>query len=122
MRPHTARLLLVPITCLLVTGCGALSFDVSQDLPEQHVMGSANPLSGLLPDFLVAVPITIDLKAETAKRNTGPATSASLKELTLAATPHEAPSGNFDFLSEVHVFVAPSQGGSLPRIEIATLK
>src|SRR5205814_2507574 len=58
----------------------------------------------------------------TQKRNTGPASHAYLSSLSLSATPHDKPSGNFDFLTEVHVFVESQNNGQLPRVEIATLK
>ncbi|HEY2744852.1 MAG TPA: hypothetical protein VGL86_09530 [Polyangia bacterium] len=105
----------------LTSGCGAISFDVSQAVPEQQVPGS--PLGGLLPSFLPQpFAITIDVQQETAKRSTGPASSANLKSVSFAITPHDAPSGNFDFVDEIHIFVAPSSSGSsLPMVEIANL-
>jgi hypothetical protein len=112
---------------LLVTttlaGCGAISFDVSQSVPEQQVPGS--PLGGLLPSFLPQpFPVTIDVKQETAKRSTGPATSANLKQVQFQLTPHGASSGSFDFVDEIHIFVAPASGSgsALPMVEIANLK
>lgn len=99
----------------------SISFDVAQDLPEQRVAGS--PLGGILPSFIpTSIPLQFDLKAETEKRNTGPASHVYLKSLTIAATPHDAPSGNFDFLEEVHIFVAQRDRGSLPKVEIARLQ
>src|SRR5262245_12554231 len=110
MRKHP----FVFLSFLLLGGCGALGFDVGQDLTEQTVQGSANPLAGLVPGFLTSpVPITVDLSAETAKRNTGPASHAFLSSLSLSATPHDKPSGNFDFLTEVHVFVESQNNGKL---------
>ena len=104
-----------------LAGCGKLGFDVGQDLQEQRVTGSA--LGGILPSFLAApIPLQVDLKAETEKRNTGPASHAYLKSLTLSATPRSAPSGNFDFLESVHIYVAQRGGGTLPKVEIATLQ
>ena len=102
---------------LTLTGCGALSFDVDQDLPEQRIQGS--PLGALLPSFLAPIPLSIDVRSETQKRSTGPATSANLKSLSFAATPHAMPSGSFDFGDEIHITVAAS---GLPTKEIATLK
>jgi hypothetical protein len=102
-------------------GCGAIAFDVDQGVPEETVQGS--PLAGLLPGVLQApFAVTIDAKSETQKRNTGPATSAALKRLRFIATPHGSPSGNFDFVDEIHIFIEPSNGGTLPKVEIATLK
>src|SRR5438094_8448154 len=118
MRAHD---LLVPLA-LALAGCGGIGFDVTQDLPEQTVMGAVNPLTGIIPDFLAQpVPINIDLTAETKKRNTGPASHAYLTALSLSATPHDKPSGNFDFLTDVHVFIESQGNGTLPTTEIATL-
>jgi hypothetical protein len=118
-----ALALAATITASLATaGCGLISFDVSQSVPEEQVPGS--PLGGLLPSFLPQpFPITIDVQQETAKRSTGPARSANLKSVSFAITPHDAPSGNFDFVDEIHIFVAPSSssGSSLPMAEIANL-
>lgn len=105
---------------LAMAGCGAIPFDVSQNVPEQQVQG--NPLGGLLPSFLpTPFPITINVQQETQKRSTGPARSATLKSVSFSATPPAAPSGNFDFVDEIHIFVE-AQSGPLPKVEIATLK
>jgi hypothetical protein len=104
---------------IALAGCGALSFDVSQNVPEQQVQG--NPLGGLLPSFLpTPFPITINVQQETQKRSTGPAHSANLKSVSFTATPHAMPSGNFDFVDEIHIFVE-AQSGPLPKVEIAKL-
>ena len=124
MRLQTA----VGIACLVLvsftaSGCGSLGFSLSQDIPEQRVAGAAvNPLVGLLPGFLQApVPINIDLRTETQKRNTGPAVHAYLSALSLSITPHDQPATNFDFLDQVHIFIEAQQSTGLPRREIATL-
>lgn len=103
------------------SGCGLIRFDVSQGIPQQTVPGS--PLGGVLPAFVpVPIPLNIDLKAETAKQGTGPATGANLKSLTLTITPHDAPAGSFDFITEVHIFIGPRDAGSaLPQKEIANV-
>ncbi|MCS6913670.1 MAG: hypothetical protein RMK29_13530 [Myxococcales bacterium] len=101
------------------SACGTLRFEVGQDLPEQRVPGS--PVGGLLPSFVPSpIPLTIDLRAETERRNTGPARSVQLSSLVLHATPQEAPSGTFDFLDEVRIYIA-ARDGSRPRVEIARL-
>lgn len=106
--------------CALLAGCGGIPFDVGQDLPEQRVPGSL--LGGLLPSFVPApIPVMIDLRSEVERRDTGPARSAQLKQLTLTATPRDAPSGRFDFLDEVHLYIEASDG-SQPRREIARLQ
>ena len=116
------RALLISVT-VAAAGCGAISFDVSQGVPEQQVPGS--PLGGLLPSFLPQpFPVTIDVQQETQKRSTGPASSANLKQVEFQITPHASPSGNFDFVDEIHIYVAPSSSSSssLPMVEIANLK
>jgi hypothetical protein len=112
----------VAIFCALaVAGCGVISFDVDQAVPEQQVNGS--PLAALLGSFLPQpFAITIDIKQETEKRSTGPARSANLKEIAFRATPHDAPRGNFDFVDEIHIFIAAQGSSTLPMVEIATLK
>lgn len=119
----TVPLLALPLA-LAAAGCGAVGFDLSQDIPEQRVAGApVNPLTGLLPGFLQApVPITVDLKSETQKRATGPATHVYLTAARLAATPHSSPGGNFDFLTELHIFVEAQQSTGLPRREVAAIK
>jgi hypothetical protein len=110
------------LVAVVAVGCGTISFDVSQSVPEEQVPGS--PLGGLLPGFLPQpFPISIDVQQETAKRSTGPARSANLKKVEFQITPHAAPRGNFDFADEIHIFVAPASGSgsSLPMVEIATL-
>ena len=107
--------------CLLAAGCGIISFDIGQDIPEQKVMGSA--LGGALGQLLPApLKVTIDIKSQTEAMGTGPASKALLKDLTLTATPHDTPSGNFNFLDEVHLYIEPASGSALPKVEIATLK
>jgi len=92
---------------LAAVACGAISFDVSQAVPEQQVPGS--PLGGLLPSFLPQpFPVTINIQQETAKRSTGPASSANLKQVEFQMTPHGSSSSTFDFVDEIHIFVAPS--------------
>jgi hypothetical protein len=108
-------LLLLP----LLSACGAVKFNVDQDLAQETVQGS--PLGGVLPQSFLPNPfkLTIDIKAEVAKRGTGPAQKAFLRSLTLAITPHDAPQGNFDFLSEVHLFV---EGVGVTKAEVAKLQ
>jgi hypothetical protein len=105
---------------LMLCACGALSFDLSQDLPEQKVNGS--PLGGLLPAFIPnPIPLDINLQAATEARGTGAASAAFLKSLVLQATPHANPSGNFDFLDEVHILIDARRNTMLPKVEIAKL-
>lgn len=116
-RMRSSLRLIAPLLVFVMSGCGLIGFDVSQDIPEDTVPGSA--LGGLLP-ALFSVPLTIDLEAEQAKRDTGPVSSASLKSLSFAATPHNAPMGNFDFIDELHVSIARSDAPN-DKVEIAKL-
>lgn len=100
-----------------VGGCG-LPFTLGQDVPEQSVPADPNPIPLPVGQSLFQIPLTIDLQSEIEQRNTGPAKSVRVRSLTLAATRN---SGNFDFLDEVHIFIAPAQGNALPEVEIATL-
>jgi hypothetical protein len=107
----------IAVALIALSGCGSLSFDVDQAVPEQTIQG--NPLGGLLPSFVPnPFKLTINIEQETQKRSTGPATSAGLKALRFSATPAAMPSGTFDFVDEIHVFIAAQ---SLPRVEIARL-
>lgn len=120
-----SRSVLQVLVCSSVAVCASgcqqlLQFDVEQALPEQRVAGSA--LGGILPAFLPSpLKVTVDVKAETAARNTGPASRLFLKELTLRVTPADAPAGTFDFLDEVHLFVA-TPSNAAPKVEVAALK
>lgn len=108
------------LVAVAVAGCGAISFDVSQDVPPQTVQGS--PLGGLLPGFLSApFPVTINVQQETQKRSTGPARSANLKQVEFRITPADAAT-TFDFVDEIHIFVEAQSGSTLPKVEIANLK
>lgn len=62
--------------------------------------------------------LNIDIKQETAKRSTGVATSAGLKALRFSATPAAMPSGNFDFVDDIHIFVAAP---GLDKVEVGHL-
>lgn len=101
------------MTTLPFLGCGAVSFDIDVPVPQQTVPGSV--LGGILPAFLpTPFALNVDVKAETAKRNTGPATSASIKSIVFRATS----SGTFDFVDGIHIFV---EGSNLPKKEVASL-
>lgn len=114
--PGLALLVLAP----LLAACGAIPYDVSEDLPEQMVQGS--PLGGLLGGFFANnMPITIDVSEQLAKHDTSVIHSATLKSLRFDATPTAMPSGNFDFVDAIHIFVDAPSNTSLPRVEIANL-
>ena len=104
-------------TALLLVGCGTQSFTVEQDLPAQTVQG--DPLGGLLGSvFPSAFALSIDLKAEEQKHDTGPASHVYLQSMSLSVTPHDSPMGNFDFLDEIHLFAASMKTPDA-KVEIA---
>ena len=118
--PLSRSSIAVCCAAFILCGCGAIGFDVEQKLPEQRIEKSV--LGGLLPAlFPNPAKLTVDLKAEQEKRGTGPATQIFLKKLQFNITPAGAPSGNFDFLEEAHLYAESSAAG-LPKVEIATLK
>lgn len=98
-----------------LAGCGAIRFDVDEALPEQRIAGNA--LGGVLPSSLVANPfvLDVDVQAETAKRDTGPASAVLLKGLSFKSTQG---SGTFDFLSEARLSI---EAPGLTAQEVATL-
>ena len=102
---------------LVFSGCGSVGFEVEQDLQKQTIQGNA--LGGVLASALLPNPYTlnIDIRAEVAKRGTGPAKSAFLKSLVLEIAP-ETPDTNFDFIDETRLFV---EGPGLAKVEIAKL-
>lgn len=98
----------------LAVGCGLLSFDVDQPIPEQTVQGS--PLGALLPAGLFAFPLNIDIQQQTRAMNTGPATGAYLKTVSLKVL---SPAGaTFDFLDALSITIAAD---GLPEVEVAKL-
>jgi hypothetical protein len=102
---------------LPATGCGVLSFDVSQDIAPQTIQGS--PLGSLLPASLFSVPVNIDVSSETAAHGTGVARSATLSSLTLTVT--SPAGGTFDFVSSIAISISSSADPSLPEQQIAKL-
>ena len=89
---------------LSAAGCGLVSFDVSQDIPQQTVQGS--PLGALLPAGLFNIPMMINIDSETQGRGTGPARSANLKSITLTVTAPDG--GNFDFVDSIAISISAS--------------
>src|SRR5687767_8779782 len=92
LKAAPGRSAMIKYACVFLFGCGALQFDVGQELPEQTLQGSV--LGGVLPSFVPdPIRLDIDVKAETQRRNTGPATKVQLKSMKLQVT---APGdGNF---------------------------
>jgi hypothetical protein len=98
-----------------LSGCGAITFDVSQDIPEQTIDGS--PLAGVLPAFLDG-PQMIDLSEQVQKHDTSVASSADLEQFRFDSTSN----ATFDFVDSISISIAPADTTStLPTIEIAHL-
>jgi len=98
-------------------GCGAISFDVSQDIPATTITGDPNstPLVGNSD-----APLTLDIQAETDQRHTGPASAAYLKDLSFTITVPQG--GTFYFAAGVTITLVPKNpASSLPTITIAEL-
>ena len=118
-----AALLLLSIS-LVESGCGLGEFDVQRQIPEQRVAGSA--LGGLLDGFLeVPIPLDVDVEAEVAARDAGPAQAVRLSRLDFSVTagamtpPDE---DDFAFLRSATVYVESERDGSeLPRVMVAQL-
>jgi hypothetical protein len=109
------RSFVVLAASLLASGCSTRGFDVSQPLPQETVPSG---FGGVAPSSFLSSPfrINIDVKQETAMHGAGPATSASLKSLTLQALTHDSPLDSFNFMYDLQVFVAAP---SLPMVPIA---
>lgn len=99
-------------------GTGVLSFPIDKPIDEQLVEGS--PLAAFFP---FAIPMNVDLSAETAARGTGPANHVYLTSLSLDITTTAEPDGDsddFDFLTSVAIYVESTKAGTtLPRVRIA---
>ncbi|MCC6811206.1 MAG: hypothetical protein IT381_27495 [Deltaproteobacteria bacterium] len=114
------------LLAIALVSCGAISFTLEQNLGENTIQGSL--LGGLLPGFALTNPkLNFDIKQETEKRNTGPASAVVMESFVLYITPQSAPSGNFDFLTALDVFVsAPGLSetkiASLPKLDKGATK
>ncbi len=124
MHAKTLCRLLLVLAAPLLLSCSGLEFDVSRELPEQRLEG--NVLSEVL-EGIFENPITFDVnvQAETAARDTGPAQSAHMQSLTLRITETAETEGdedNFNFLETVDIYIeSAEQDSSLPRKKIAEL-
>jgi hypothetical protein len=105
------------VMALASASCGVFHFDVAQAIPPQEVPGGlvAHFLTNLLP---APLRLTIDVKTETEKQGTGPATSAALKRLTLNALSGNGQPPTFDFLDSVVVY---AEASGLEKREVARL-
>lgn len=112
------------VVMLAESGCGALSFSVSQPIPEQKIMG--NILAGVLGAFLPSpFALQINLDQETKARGTGPADSAGLTGLSFQLTNIPNPprsTDNFDFVDRIELFVESTKSGTtLTKQKVADL-
>src|SRR5215831_5311170 len=89
-------------------GCGAISFDVSQDIPATTIVGDPNsmPVAGEVG----AQPLTLDIQAETDQRHTGPASAAYLKDFSFTITIPK--NGTFYFANTVVIQLKPTDPNS----------
>lgn len=125
VREHTvrapARLGLgaaLALALLFTTGCAGAGFEVGIDLRESTVQG--NPLGGLLGGLVeVPIPLDVDVAAETAARDTGPAQAVRLLDLRFFVTETEEPAGDTDDLAFVESAVVFVEAEGLPRVQIA---
>ncbi len=118
---------LFALVLLPILACGIISFDLEQPIKEVTVKGVdlTNPsmdANTLFPPMSM----NLDLDKEIAARDTGPAKSAHLKELTLEIT-NTAKNGasdedSFDFFKELHIVINGKNGSNLPPKKIAWIK
>ena len=105
-------------------GCADFgSFVLPIEVAEQRVQGSPVGGLGALGLFEVPIPVDVDLAAETAARDTGPARAIRLDALSLSVTTTAEPDGDTDdlgFIGTVDIFVE-SRDAELPRVRVATL-
>ena len=98
-------------------GCGAISFDISQDIPPTTITGDPNS-----PPLVAGsnAPLMLDIQAQTSERHTGPASAAYLKDLSFTIT--TPTNGTFYFAASVTILLTPiNPSSSLPTIPIAEL-
>jgi len=108
----------------VLSGCGALRFDISQPIAEQKIMG--NILAGALGVFIpTPFALTVNLDQETKARGTGPAQSAGLTGLSFKLTNFSNPprsTDNFDFVDRIEIFVESTKSGTaLAKQKVADL-
>ncbi|HET9622090.1 MAG TPA: hypothetical protein VFP84_12030 [Kofleriaceae bacterium] len=106
------------IACMVtaLAGCGALDFDVSQNVPAQTVQGSGlpAPLASVFP-----IPLNLDINSKIKQQNTGPIDSVTLSSLHLEIT---STGGDWSFVSSIDVFVESTKAGTtLPKVKIASV-
>jgi hypothetical protein len=93
------------------------SFLYKEKLPEQRIDGGP---TGLLSLVFAPQRMQVDIKAETAKRGTGPARHVYLHELSLAMTSGSRADQTWDFVDSVSVSIEAADG-SLAKQMIADI-
>lgn len=115
MRLSRSLFFLSLLTPLGAASCGAIGFDVSQDIPMTMIQGTQMAMVAAVDE---KTPLTINIDAEAEKQGSL-ASSAWLKELTFTVTTPNP--GTFYFVSGVVISItAPST--NLPEVKIAELK
>lgn len=120
-----ARCLLLLPLILCFSSCGLLTLELSQDIDEVTVKGFdiTNPKFDS-DSIFPPVAINIDLDAQIAAQETGPASAAYLKNFKLYIT-NTAKSGPTDedyfndFLSAINIYLEGYDKSALPRKKIA---
>jgi hypothetical protein len=98
-------------------GCGNISFDVSQSIPDTTITGdpTAPALVGTSNSDLM-----LNIQAEVQQQHSGPASAAYLKDLSFTIS--VPTNGTFYFASAVTILLVPKNPASnLPTVTIATL-
>jgi hypothetical protein len=115
--PGLLAALVLVVAAGAAAGCGNIAFDVDQDIPATTIFG--DPTGGVL-SATGAQELTLDIRAETESRHTGPASAAYLKELTFTVT--QPANGTFYFASQVSIYLTPKNPASaLQSVKIANL-
>src|SRR5579862_7438054 len=99
---------------LALASCGITDFDVTQNIPQQTIMGSPlpGPLAALFP-----IPLNVDISQQIKQMDTGPISSVTLSSLELTI---RTPGADWSFVTEIDVYVSSTQSGTaLPKVKIA---
>ena len=121
MKRRYLSLLFLPILA-----CGLISFDLDQEIAENTVKGIdlLNPALDA-NTFFPPIALNLNLDQEIAARETGPASAAYLKSVTLEITDkaksNPADEDSFDFFQELQIFIE-AKNGSLPKKKVAWVK
>ena len=121
MKRRYLSLLFLPILA-----CGLISFDLDQEIAENTVKGIdlLNPALDA-NTFFPPMALSLNLDQEIAARETGPASAAYLKAITLEITDtaksNPSDDDSFDFFQELQIFIE-AKDASLPKKKLAFIK